>query len=216
MGPFLQKKPVSCVDLDIQADEVRFMRFQQNPRGFLVEGIAIAALEKDLIIEGRLKQFDLVLGVIKRLVRQTQTVGLPALLAIPAVCVMSKRIKLPVKAVSAQAEAKIANHLPQYFKAQAEELCFDFVVVNETEIQEDILVVAAATETVNAYVMLAALSGLQVKVVDVDQYAQQRALALQETGHPQFREKNTAENFEKHRASWMTCAGLALRSTPWQ
>jgi type IV pilus assembly protein PilM len=210
---WLRLKPLSQVGLDMNIEEVRLMRFAPSREGFLVENFAIAPLPTGAIVEGKIRQFDVVLAATKRLVKQTMAQGLKTSLAVSASAVMSKRVTLSARLSNAEREAVIHQHLPHYFPESDGALCFDFARLNLLlPDQEEVLVVAASIEQLNAYVMIASLSGLKVSVVDVDFYAQKRALAWQEVKKSQLLPQLNAAVFHEQDAKLMVCRGLAMRS----
>ncbi|MDR3478255.1 MAG: pilus assembly protein PilM [Gammaproteobacteria bacterium] len=213
MISFLRLKLLSQVGLDMNAEEIRLLQFKPGRESFMVENFAIASLPLGAIVDGKIKQFDVVLAVTQRLVKQTTTQGLKANLAISASCVKSKRVRLPAGLSHAAREAAIHQHLAQYFPESEGALCFDFARLHLLPPdQEEVLVVAVAVEQLNAYVMIASLSGLKVAVVDVDFYAEKRALAWQEMKRPHLKPELNVATFREQGSRLLVCSGLAMRS----
>lgn len=212
MISIFQRKTRPYVSLDMNSDEMRLLRYQPFKAGFRIENYAFAPLPKGAVIDGKIHQFDTLLAMTKKLVKQTETQGCHALMAVPSHAVSAKRIKLNAGMNNKERQREIYQNLSHYFPAQAEELCFDFSVMNVVEpSQEDVLVVASTQALIHSYVMIATLAGLNVKIVDVDFYAEKRALAWHEMKKPILMEALDSQDFVAKQDQLRVCLGLAMR-----
>lgn len=205
-----KSRPLVC--LDINLDEMRLLRYRPDKAGFRIENYAFAPLPTGALVDGKIHQFDALLATAKNLVKQTETQGCRALMAVPSHAVIVKRIKLTAGLSNKERQREIYQNLTQYFPAYREELCFDFSVMNVVEpLQEEVLVVASAQSLIHSYVMIATLSGLEVKIVDVDYYAEKRALAWQEMKKPLLMDAIDSRDFATKQDQLRVCLGLAMR-----
>jgi type IV pilus assembly protein PilM len=177
--PLFRARHSSLVGLDINPDEIRLLQLNHHQGQWSVENVASIELPAQAIVDGHIKQFDLVQEGLSSLVRNTKTRGAPAAIALPATLVMTQRIKLAAELTADECEAEISENLARYLPITAEELCFDFVnlpVIESTT--QEILLIASRQEPLNTYVRLVSAAGLKLRLVDVDSYALLRAVSL--------------------------------------
>jgi type IV pilus assembly protein PilM len=170
------------IGLDIQADELRLVQLHRLKHTLLVENIGLIPIPRDVISEGRLQRPEQVTAHLHEWVESTPLKGTSAAIAMPAYCVISKRIQLFSGLRDIEREAEIAIHLKHYFPGIAEELCFDYVLLeSEDTLHDHFLLVAARHEQLSCYVEAVENAGLKVKIVDVDIYALARNITKNET-----------------------------------
>ena len=186
MLPFLRKKPVISVGIEIHADEIKLLKLRHAAASYTIENYAVEPLPEDAIVDDKIKRVDRVQAALQKLVQKTRASGCPAAIALPANNVITKRIKLPICLSLLECEMEISANLSRYFPGMTAELYFDFFMLPSAGGDyHDLMLVAARAEDVQAYVSLVTTAGLLVKIVDVDSQAAWRGAQLSLT--PEFR-----------------------------
>lgn len=177
MLPFLHVKPPGLVGVDICDYEIRLLHLRKVSDTFQIENFTIVPLPSHAVVDGKLKQSDVVLAAVSQAVRETKVQGCDAALALPASSVISKRIKLSKTIQPQEREAEIHANLKHYLPGIKDTLCLDFVELGliDAELLE-ILLVATRLEQLQAYFNLVQSAGLVPKIIDVDCYAVARAV----------------------------------------
>ncbi len=168
---FIRPK-TTFIGLDIQPDEIRMLQLRHGKQRIIIENFIINELPVDTIIDGKIKQPESLCAAIIEIVQKCKIKGYPTAIALPAQCVISKRIQLPTFLNELEREVEIKTNLAHYFPGIADELCFDFLTMHNAQ---DVLLIASRAEQLNSYVNVINRAGLAVKIVDVDFYALARA-----------------------------------------
>lgn len=177
MFRLLPFKSRTLIGLDIQADEIRLLQVRQVKQKFIVDNVAVVALSPGALVEGKIQQFENLRVPIRELVERLKIHHYPVAIAMPAHCVISKRVQIAAGLQDIEREVEISTNLYHYFPGMTEELCFDHIVLGAHNAEEDdVLLVAARYEQLQSYVSVVERAGLTVKIVDVDIYALVRGL----------------------------------------
>lgn len=162
--------------LDIHEDEIRLLQIRKIGTRFCIEKLALASLPPGAIEDGKIKQFNIVLSVLSRLVQKTKTQAALTAIALPANSVINSKITLAANFEEGECETEISSNVNRYFPGATDDICFDFVTINPIdEENNEVLLVASRSEQLNAYVNVVKQAGLKIKIVDVDSYALIRA-----------------------------------------
>jgi Tfp pilus assembly PilM family ATPase len=176
---FLRKKPASLIGLEINTDEIKLLQLCHTAQGYTIENMAVRPLQEHVIVDDKIKRFDVVQTALRTIVQETNIVGCPAAIALPIHSVIIKQIRLAACLSEWECEVEIKASLPRYFPGVTEELCFDFSILPKTSADyHDILLVASRAEQVQMYTALVSHAGLDVKIVDVDAHALLRGAHL--------------------------------------
>jgi type IV pilus assembly protein PilM len=177
--PFLRKKPVGCVGLEINTDEIKLLQLRQIEQRYTIENYAIVPLQDEAIVDDKIKRFDWVQSALHAIVKETNTAGYPTAIALPANSVICKQIKLAACLSEWECEVEIRANLSRYLPGMAAELCFDFFILPKASADyHDVLLVASRREQVQMYTTLVSAAALDVKIVDVDSHAWLRGAYL--------------------------------------
>ena len=169
--------PRSVVGIDLQETEIRLLHLAQADDQFIVINACSASLPPDVIVDGKIKRTDIVLRVLQELVHKTQTQGLLTVFAMPMQSVLTKRITLLRSLSRDEREVEIQMNLNRYLQDVSEKMCFDFVVLQQIDQdQDEVLLLATREEQMNTYQKVIDQAGLQVRVVDIDCYTIARAM----------------------------------------
>jgi type IV pilus assembly protein PilM len=177
--PFLRIKPAGCVGLEINTNEIRLLHLSKLTSAYTILNHAILPLSEQVIVEGKVKRFDLLQSALRTLVANTGTAGLPAAIALPANSVITKRIGLAASLSEWECEMEIQTNVSRYLPGMSEELYLDFCRLPTTNVSEhEFLLVAARAEEVQMYITLLSDACLHIKIVDVDSHALLRGASL--------------------------------------
>jgi type IV pilus assembly protein PilM len=165
---FSRIKKTLQVGLALHQDRISMVKLSRSRQINSLEAFAIASFKKDGNEE--------LLHIIKKLVNEMRAENVCVAMALAASNVINKRIRLPSCLTEAEREADIASNLNHYFPGVNESLNVDFVSVDCHKEEDDLLLVAARREQVNAAVTMAEQAKLRVRVIDVDVYAIARAM----------------------------------------
>lgn len=167
----------TLIGLDIQPNEIRFLELRHLASRVSVAKAAIVDLPRNAIIEGKIQKMEVVSGCLRELMAKTSTTVGTAAVALPAHCVISKKVQLPPALRGIERSAEIAENVSRYFPK--EELMYDYATLSVSEANvEEILLVAARSDQLNSYASVIESAGLKLKFIDVDVYALARAMVF--------------------------------------
>ena len=194
------------IGLDIQPDAIRFVQLIKHRRGYQIQRMESLPLAPSIFSEGRIKQWDELRAQLIELSITFHWRGLPVALAVPMNLVLTQHLQLPAGLSEEQIEIEVYLHIQRELPYITETLCADFHVTHiPHENYVDVHFTAARQEYVSQYTECVAASGLQVKLMDVDDYALQRA----ENAAFEFAGKQLPD-FNQYQ---LAC-GLAMREMP--
>jgi type IV pilus assembly protein PilM len=186
-----------------------------------VQNAARTTLPPHAIVEGKIKQFDIVKSAVTHLVQETKVQGLKTAVAFPASGIVTHRLKFPAALRRQEYETEIRMNIDRYVSGNIDDICFDFAKVETGQKDHhDILLVTAPYEQVNLYATIATQAGLSVRIVDVDSYALHRVQEKLSVNDPfqdmQFAPHFNHENFKSQAQHFLVCYGLMMReNTRW-
>ncbi len=138
-------------------------------------------LPANCVVEKNINDAELVGEVVKRVVAKSRTNNRLAAVAVAGSAVITKTIQMNSGLNEQELESQIAVEADQYIPYPLDEVAIDFEVLGESETspeQVDVLLAACRKENVELREDALEIGGLTTKVVDVEAYAIERALAL--------------------------------------
>lgn len=160
------------VGVEIRSTEIRLARLSRRTKGnFSLECAEIGHLSSGQRAAVDWTALQELLG---RMVRTLGLEGQPAVVSLPAGGVRMQRMPLPVNLPSYAVEAAVQGRLRQEMFGLAGSVCVDYA---ELAPDKEVYFVASRQELLAQYVECAASAGLEVKIVDVDVFALQRAVS---------------------------------------
>lgn len=167
----------TAIGLDIQSEEIRLLQLRYSNHHISVKQAAVMALPQGAIVDGHIEQAEVVSRCLKTLIKNTQTTGHAATIALPAHCVISNKLQMPSDLKALEREAEIEDNLEMNFPDLPDELMYDYVVLSTNKTNtENVLLVAARYEQLISFINLVEGAGLKLKCIDVDVYALTRAV----------------------------------------
>ena len=168
--------PQPLLGLDIQAEEIRLLQLHSIFKKNQIKKTFSLDLSSGAVIEGKIHDVHTVSDCLQELVQRNQLQGAKAAIALPTQCVMGRHLAVVKGLNEAELEAEVVGHIRQCFPDAAEGLCYDYAITGPTEnLQEDVLWIATPFANVEAPLAVVENAGLKIQVIDVAQYALDRA-----------------------------------------
>ncbi len=172
---WLSSSPASLMGLDIGASGIRLVELGRARDGqWVLERCNFEPLDRDLIVDGNIENFDQVALALRRVVKASGTRTRLAAMALPASAVITRKIVLPAGLPERDLEVQVEIEANQYIPFSLDEVSLDFCVIgpalsggNEVEV----LIAASRREKVQDREGLAEAAGLKLQVVDVESFA---------------------------------------------
>ena len=163
---FYQDKPVFGLDVGFSSLKV-MQTFAQNKHQF-VSGYGVTSFDPKAIKDGIIVEPEIIAKVAQELFDK-QLVGditsRRVVVAVPTARTFTRTITLPKLDRKDLADA-IRLETEQYVPVAIEELYVDYTIINKTEKEQEILVVAVPNKIVDSYVELTKLMGLEIVAVE--------------------------------------------------
>lgn len=181
MLSFFRKNPF--IGLDIQDDELRLLKFCLTHKKLYLQAFAISTLPAGAIVDGKIKQSEQVLAVLKQLVAETQSKHCAAAIALPMNSAISKHLKFPQTFSFTEIETEILENPGNYLPGIQEKIAFDFEKIKSNDEEQEILLIATRQAFLQDYLTLITAAGLKLKLVDISIHAMLRGMELYNKHH---------------------------------
>jgi type IV pilus assembly protein PilM len=182
-------KKNQLVGLDIGSHSVKLVEIEDTKKGKILKNFGIIGLPQDAIVEGSIKEMEIVSSAIKTLYRQLKVKNKNVVTSISGYSVIVKKISVQ-KRDEAELEATIQDEAEQYIPFDINDVNLDYEILSPSENEEkeegvkedkgfmDVMLVAAKKDIVEDYVSLLHLTGLNPAILDVDAFAVQNAFEM--------------------------------------
>lgn len=177
----LKRKKTILLGLDISSSAVKLLELSEQNNRFRVEGYAVEPIPPNSVVEKNITDIESVGETVRRAVRRSGTHSTNAAVAVAGSAVITKVISMPATLSDDELASQIELEADQYIPYPIEEVALDFEVIGLTENNPDmvdVLLAACRSENVDARVAAVELGGLNAKIVDVEAYALENAVAL--------------------------------------
>jgi type IV pilus assembly protein PilM len=182
-------KKNQLVGLDIGSNSVKLVEIEDAKKGKVLKNFGIIGLPQDAIVEGSIKEMEIVSSAIKTLYKHLKVKNKNVVTSISGYSVIVKKISVQ-KRGEAELEATIQDEAEQYIPFDINDVNLDYEILSPGEGKEeegaakedkgfmDVMLVAAKKDIVEDYVSLLHLTGLTPAILDVDAFAVQNAFEL--------------------------------------
>ena len=179
-------KKNQLIGLDVGSHSIKLVEIDHSKRGLILKSFGIVGLPPDAIVEGSIKEIEVVASAIKNLYKNLKVKNKKVATSISGYSVIVKKIDLPPKE-GTDLEATIQEKAEQYIPFDINDVNLDYdLLTPEVEPEEgggssrpkEVMLVAAKKEMVDEYVGLLQLAGLSPMVLDVDAFALQNAFEI--------------------------------------
>ena len=171
----------SLLGLDISSTSVKLLELSRSNGRYRIESYAVEPLAPGAVTEKTIADPESVGAAIRQAVRRSRTRAKFAAVAVAGSAVITKIITLPASLNDDDMATQIELEADQYIPYPLEEVNLDFEVIGPSEKDSanvDVLLAASRSENVDTRAAAVELGGLTAKVVDVEAYAAERAVAL--------------------------------------
>lgn len=157
--------------VDIQPEGIHLVQLRLSNGLYLLEKISFLALPVNLVAEGRVTNWDKLAAILFDWVREIKMVGAVIAAALPV-----QHVHLTQLAGAERVgETAIQAHLEQAFPGLSAALAMDYEEVRGSDLKK-VIIAAAKKDYLEQYTACLRDAGLNVKVMDVDLFAIQRAM----------------------------------------
>lgn len=184
--------------LHIGATSLKLLCLSKAGEHFQVEHYATAKLPSGAVLEKEIKDNVAITQAVKQLVAQTSGKIKNVAIALPDTAVISKVIQMDASLSEMKLEELIQFEAEQHLPHSLDEVSLDFQVLGPNVKNQqlvDVLLVASHKNNVETRVAAIAGGGVQVKVVDVESYAIERACQLLRDEWPERGNQQTVAVF---------------------
>ena len=178
---FFKKKTTPMLGIDISATAVKLLELTRSGDQLRVESYAVEALPTNAVVDKNIADLDAVGESIAKALTRSRTKLDTAAIAVAGSSVITKVITMPAGLSENDLEEQIRSEADQYIPFPLEEVSMDFQVLGEdptTPERVEVMLAAARSEVVDNYAAALSVAGLTAKVVDVESFATDNALAL--------------------------------------
>lgn len=176
-----QQSTEGIAGLDIGPGAIKLVKINCAETPFLVESAAILSLTAGAIVKDEIKDVNAVVSSIKELVKKADLVAKDIALAIPRSLAFIKNITIDSRLTKNEIESRAWIEANRHFPDLVGDIYLDFSVIGpsaDDNTQSEVLLVACRKEQIKPYIDVLRQAGLNAKIVDIDSYALERALAL--------------------------------------
>jgi len=185
-------KKNQLVGLDIGSHAIKLAEIEDTKKGRILKNFGIIGLPQDAIVEGAIKEMEIVSSAIKTLYKNLKIKNKNVVTSISGYSVIVKKISIQ-KRGEAELDASIQDEAEQYIPFDINDVNLDYEILSlpEEEGAEkkaegdkadkglmEVMLVAAKKDIVEDYVSLLHLTGLSPAILDVDAFALQNAFEL--------------------------------------
>jgi type IV pilus assembly protein PilM len=181
----IQKKN-QIVGIDIGSHSIKVAEIEDTAKGMILKNFGSMALPQDAIVEGSIKEMEIVSAALRNLLQNLKIKNKNVALSISGYSVIVKKITIPRKE-ERDLEQSIHSEAEQYIPFDINDVNLDFQVLYSSEEESgeegresymDVLLVAAKKDIVEEYISLLQLSELNPAILDIDAFALQNAFEI--------------------------------------
>lgn len=177
----LSKKKPSLIGVDISSSAVKVLELSRQGEHYRVERYAVEPLPQNAVVEHKIAEVGQVAEAVGRAVKRSGTRLKHVAVAVPAVHVITKTIKMPAKMTDQERHTQIEMEADHYIPYPLDEVNLDYCVLGLSESnpeEMDVLMAACRKEIVDDYVAVVQEPGFTPVVVDVETFAMENAYSL--------------------------------------
>lgn len=178
---FWKPKNKPLIGLDISASAVKLLEIHPAGSRFKVASYGVAPLDNGAVSDRRIKDPRSVARSIRKVIDRTHPSTLRTAVAVPTAAVITRTLSLPRYLNDDEIEAQIMIEADQHIPYPLNEVAIDFErlpPLNPDDEQQPVLVVACRKEITSSIDQVLEAAGLESTVIDVENYAIERAIQL--------------------------------------
>lgn len=202
MGFFTQLLRPSArpfIGVDISTTRIKLLELDGRAGAYRVLSYASEALPPDAVIDDQIADPEAVANTMRRALERSGTRTRDAAIAVSGPTVISKIIHMPADLDDTEMEQQIGFDAEQYIPHAIDEVNLDFQVIErdpDNPSVNRVLLVACRRETIETRIGALDMAGVNVRVVDVEEYALQNACSLLISQTPALAGENNVAVFD--------------------
>ena len=179
------KRSTPVLGIDISATVIKLIELGKSGGGYKVESYAVEPLPANAVVDKNIADADAVGETIRRAVNKSGSRVKHAAVAVSGASVITKIVTMSADLSDSEMEEQIALEADQHIPFPLEDVSMDFEVVGPaaggSEDQVDVLLAASRSENVDLRAAALEVGGLEAKIVDVEAFAIENAIAMMAT-----------------------------------
>jgi type IV pilus assembly protein PilM len=178
---FLTKKNNALLGIDISSSSIKLLELSKSGNKYKVENYSSRALPAGAVVEKNIANLDAIGEEMLKLATLAKTTTMKAAVAVSGSAVITKTIEMNSSMSDSEMENQIVIEADQYIPYPLDEVAIDFERQGPSKKNEDmveVLLAACKKENVDTRVAALEIGGYEVKVVDIEAYAMERAFNL--------------------------------------
>jgi type IV pilus assembly protein PilM len=189
-------KKNQLIGLDIGSHSIKLVEIDHTKKGMILKNFGIIGLPKDSIVEGTIKEMEVVASAIRNLYRNLNIKNKNVATSISGFSVIVKKINIS-KREESELDSTIHEEAEQYIPFDISDVNLDYEILKKREEGADdevavesgpkkgtdlmdVMLVAAKKDIIEDYESLVHLAGLNPIIMDVDAFALQNAFEMSE------------------------------------
>lgn len=177
----IRKSQAALLGVDISSTTVKVLQLSRAGERYRVEHYAVESLPVNAVVEKNIVEIDQVAEAVQRALARAGSSLKTVAAAVASASVITKLIPMPADLSEDELEAQVELEAANYIPYPIDEVNIDFEPVGAMPGAPDmqqVLLVAARSEDVEARQGVLEAAGLKVRVMDVDSFATENAFAL--------------------------------------
>lgn len=179
---FIKEKSPTLIGVDITSTSIKMVAFSRDSNGqYQLDAYVISPIANLAMTDGNVADLEKVSDAISVAWKLLGSRKKRVALALPSAAVISKKVSLPADLSEDDMALQVEAEANQYIPFSLDEVNIDFQVLGPTAKNKedvDVLIVAARKEKIEDRVAVAEGAGLDVVVMDVENYATEAAYSL--------------------------------------
>jgi type IV pilus assembly protein PilM len=176
-----RRSQVPLLGVDISSTSVKLLELSRSGGRYRVESYAVEPLPPNSVMEKNITDAQLVGEAIARAVKKSGTRTKLSACAVAGSAVITKVISMPANLSEEELEGQIQIEADQYIPYALDEISLDFSILGPSASDPgriDVLLAASRSDNVDVRVAALEVAGLEAKIVDVEAFALENAVAL--------------------------------------
>lgn len=176
-----RRSQVPLLGVDISSTSVKLLELSRSGGRYRVESYAVEPLPPNSVMEKNITDAQLVGEAIARAVKKSGTRTKLGACAVAGSAVITKVISMPANLSEEELEGQIQIEADQYIPYALDEISLDFSILGPSASDPgriDVLLAASRSDNVDVRVAALEVATLQARIVDVEAFALENAVAL--------------------------------------
>ncbi len=179
----------NVIGLSITSNYIKLLKIKSAENTYQVEYFNIVKLPQGMVVKNEVKDYHAVGAILRNLVDASDLITKNVAITIPRSSAIVKNITVDSRLNQEEVESRVWVEANRLFPNLIGDIYLDFAIVgpsSQDASQSEVLLVACRKEQIKPYLEIMRLAGLNIKIVDINYFALERALGLVSKQFPQF------------------------------